>query len=60
MSKEDYIIPEKTIIFQKLTPLSDDEKLAIIRKWSEEKTMRAQDLIGLCDAIEKAIMEKNK
>jgi hypothetical protein len=34
--------------------LSDDEKLLIIRKWAENNTMRGQELIGLCDAIEKA------
>lgn len=35
-------------------PLSDSEKLKIIRIWSESSTMREQELIGLCDAIEKA------
>jgi hypothetical protein len=34
--------------------LSDDKKLLIIRKWAENNTMRGQELIGLCDAIEKA------
>ena len=39
--------------------LSDDEKLAIIRKWKDEHTMRAQELIGLGDAFEQALKEKN-
>jgi len=39
--------------------LSDDEKLAIIRKWKDAHTMRAQELIGLGDAFEQAIKEKN-
>jgi hypothetical protein len=39
--------------------LSDDEKLAIIRKWKDAHTMRAQELIGLGDAIEQALKEKN-
>ena len=34
--------------------LSDDAKLSIIRKWKESKTMREQELIGLCDLIEAA------
>ena len=39
--------------------LSDDEKLAIIRKWKDAHTMREQELIGLGDAIEQALKEKN-
>jgi hypothetical protein len=39
--------------------LTDDEKLASIRKWSENNTMRGIELIGLCDAIEQALKEKN-
>jgi hypothetical protein len=39
--------------------LSDNEKLASIRKWSENNTMRGIELIGLCDAIEQALKEKN-
>ena len=40
--------------------LTDNEKLASIRKWAENNTMRGQELIGLCDAIEQALKEKNK
>ena len=39
--------------------LSDDEKLAIIRKWKDAHTMREQELIGLGDAIEQALRNKN-
>ena len=39
--------------------LTDDEKLASIRKWSENNTMRGIELIGLCDAIEQALKDKN-
>ena len=39
--------------------LTDNEKLASIRKWAENNTMRGQELIGLCDAIEQALKEKN-
>ena len=39
--------------------LSDDEKLAIIRKWKDAHTMREQELIGLGDAFEQALKEKN-
>ena len=39
--------------------LTDNEKLASIRKWSENNTMRGIELIGLCDAIEQALKEKN-
>jgi len=39
--------------------LTDDEKLASIRKWAENNTMRGQELIGLCDAIEQALRGKN-
>jgi hypothetical protein len=50
-------------LYTHLTPpwqgLSDDEKLAIIRKWKDAHTMREQELIGLGDAIEQALKEKN-
>ena len=39
--------------------LTDNEKLANIRKWAENNTIRGQELIGLCDAIEQALKEKN-
>lgn len=39
--------------------LSDNEKLAIIRKWKDAHTMREQELIGLGDAFEQALKEKN-
>ena len=37
--------------------LSDDEKL--VRKWKDAYKMREQELIGLGDAIEQALKEKN-
>lgn len=39
--------------------LSDNEKLAIIRKWKDAHTMREQELIGLGDAFEQALKDKN-
>jgi len=39
--------------------LTDNEKLASIRKWSENNTMRGIELIGLCDAIEQELRNKN-
>jgi hypothetical protein len=39
--------------------LTDNEKLSSIRKWAENNTMRGQELIGLCDSIEKALKDKN-
>lgn len=59
ISKDDYIIPKKNIVSKDWFSLSDDEKLAIIRKWKDAHTMREQELIGLGDAIEQALKEKN-
>lgn len=45
--------------FKEWQGLTDNEKLLSIRKWSENNTMRGIELIGLCDAIEQALKEKN-
>ena len=60
--KLDHIFGEPTPLYthpNQWQGLSDDEKLAIIRKWKDAHTMREQELIGLGDAIEQALKDKN-